>query len=147
MELMFRMMSAMIAQGLVDGVDFRDSNMAPLLTDCVKLNGDPPELQEAADIAYYSNLGIPVDLAVYEVPQVKWYSIDPVDPQGLDFMAQAFEKLLTLGLMTREQAVILLNLNFDQFVVATDMASQMNITLAPVKTESTEDKSKEDSDA
>lgn len=123
MELMFRMMSALIAQGLVDGIDFNDPVVAPLLTEHVALADDPPEYRQETDLKYYASLGEPIDLAAYEVPEVRWEPIEELDPQGLLNLANAFEKLMELGLLTREKASIMLNLNFDQFVAASDLAS------------------------
>jgi len=144
MELMFRMMSAFVAQGLIEGVDFNDSLLKPLLTECVICENYSERQCEEADLAYFSHIGEPVDLAVYDVPQIKWPSIEPLDPQGLDWMAQAFEKLLTLGIISKQEAKIVLGFNYDQFTVASDMAALDTDSFAKTGTESPETESIEE---
>ena len=130
-QLMIRMLSAFVAQGLVDGIDFEDPFLKPLLTSCVVLSEASEEEKANADKVFMETLGSPVDLAVYEVPEIKWPPIEDLDPQGLTAMIDALGKAVEYGFLTTEAAIAILYMNFDQFVVAADLASLQGITAKP----------------
>lgn len=121
MQLMFKMMCALISQGLVS-VDVEDPNIIPLLTDQIVLP-DYDELQrQQATENYLANLGLAVDLSAFKVPDVKWVPIEKINTQELLSLTQALVALIENNLVTSEEARKLLELNSEHLIVVQDLA-------------------------
>lgn len=120
MELMFRMMCAFISQGLVS-VDLNDKNIVPILTNQVMSNRSSPEEKEQAYLIYVNNMGNPVDLSAYTVPDIKWIPIEKINPQDMYQLVQGLNEAKEGNLMSESEARKVLEWNLDALLVVADL--------------------------
>lgn len=120
MQLMFKMFAAFISMGLVE-VDLEDPGIAIYLTDQVVSMRDSYERRETAKAIYASNLGTPVDLTAYGVPDVKWVPIEKINPQDFLQLMQGLQTAVESEFISNGEARRLLAMNVEHLLVAEDL--------------------------
>ena len=120
MELMFKMMSAFVASGFVS-IDFSDPQVAPLLSHQIVLSHESHEEQQKALAIFLANLGEPVDLSKFIIPDVKWPPLDKINPTDFELLVRGLNQAQEGNLLTEDEARTLLAFNVDHLILAQDM--------------------------